>query len=372
MSKKIDFRLDKVGKPPEGVAWIWHTIELRASPAWKARSVQCARLLDFLEMEHMRHGGAENGFLNATYSQLTAAGIPRKFVSAAIAEAEALGLLDAHKGIRWSRTQSQMTSFRLTYLPAKVVEAGYQGGKPYYTAPTDDWKRVTAELAADISMRATTQRAAGSAGRKTEIRCPDREPDQYPNGNSTSSQSGTTASETRIGAGPENARVVPDREHPSISWADAGDRAGPHDTGSTSLQPTATDMAGRQHETAPVTAPPSPIQNQTGPAEPIKSAPAANCSHLAGQIDLEDLLGGRGGGTGAVVVQIAPQDRIRAEAMEKIQREGRGAIKRLAARAGLSRTHMRNFLHGTYALNRGALAVVEAYIAEPLSDEACP
>jgi hypothetical protein len=66
--------------------------DLIASPAWRARSIHCVRLLDRLELENCAHAGKENGYLIVTYDQFVAYGIGRRFVRRAIEEAVKLGL----------------------------------------------------------------------------------------------------------------------------------------------------------------------------------------------------------------------------------------------------------------------------------------
>jgi len=216
MSKKVDSRFEKVAGPPNGVAWIWHTLDLRSSPAWKTRSPHCARLLEILELEYMHHAGRENGYLKQTFNQIVAEGIPRKFISAAIWEGENLGLLEARRGARKSRAESHMTMFRLTYLPSRNVNS--EGGA-YFVAPTDEWKRTTAEHAASTAHYAISQRVAASVGRqKNKIRCPEREPSQYPNGNRANSQIGTASAESGGNAGLEKPEPVPEPEPLYISW----------------------------------------------------------------------------------------------------------------------------------------------------------
>ena len=229
MSKKVNFRLDKVARPPEGIAWVWHTIDLLSSPAWKVRSNQLAKLLDLLELEHLRHGGAENGHLKQTYSQIDRidGGVSSKFIAAAIAEGEELGLIEAHRGMRKSVMESHMTTFRLTYLPAKVVPE-FQDGKPYYVVPSNDWKGITPAVAAAIARRAQDRRMTASGGGKVRKCRPEREPIQFPNGNSDGSRTGTGPAEHGGNARPENCHPVPEREHPSISWEGTGDEKRPN------------------------------------------------------------------------------------------------------------------------------------------------
>ena len=55
--------------------FVAHSRELRELAAWRALPDNARRILDRLEVEHMRHGGAENGALPCTY--FVAAGAAR-------------------------------------------------------------------------------------------------------------------------------------------------------------------------------------------------------------------------------------------------------------------------------------------------------
>ena len=65
---------------------------------WCTLSINARRFIDFVMIEHMRHGGRANGFLKATYDQLEAHGIGRRLIRPAIAEAEAAGFVECHRG----------------------------------------------------------------------------------------------------------------------------------------------------------------------------------------------------------------------------------------------------------------------------------
>ena len=176
--KKVSHDLSKVGGPPEGKAWVWHTLELLTSPAWRSQSVNCRRLIDFLEIDHMHHSGLENGCLAATYNQLVEWGISRRLVHDVISEAEALGLIECQRGGRKKFAETHISKFRLTYLASKESN---ERGQKYYAAPTDEWKRVTAQQAAKIT------------GRAIKIPKQDSEVELYRfhNGNSDGSTTGT-------------------------------------------------------------------------------------------------------------------------------------------------------------------------------------
>ena len=64
-------------RPPKGEPWIWLTRELLSSASWRATSINCRRLIDFLLVEHMNHAGTENGNLAAPYDHLVPWGLTR-------------------------------------------------------------------------------------------------------------------------------------------------------------------------------------------------------------------------------------------------------------------------------------------------------
>lgn len=126
----------RTNHPPEGETWVWHTMGLLASPAWRGQSINCRRLIDFLELEHLSHGGNENGSLVAPYSQLVQAGISRRLIKGVIAEAEARGLISCEKGARRGLAMSDLSRYRLTYFWTKQRVNGLWD----WLLPTDNWK----------------------------------------------------------------------------------------------------------------------------------------------------------------------------------------------------------------------------------------
>jgi hypothetical protein len=84
---------------PKGKIFIKLPLELLTSRAWQALGINARRFIDFLMIEHMRHGGRENGLLLAPRRQLEEFGIGQHFVSGAIEEAESLGFVDCKRGV---------------------------------------------------------------------------------------------------------------------------------------------------------------------------------------------------------------------------------------------------------------------------------
>lgn len=128
----------KVASPPKGEPFVQLTRELLTSPAWRAMSINCSKLISFLMIDHMNHAGLENGNLRATYDQLVAFGLTRSHIASAITEAEYLRLIWVVRGGRWAGT-NRPSIFELTFVAKQ---------RPHPMFPTDDWKKTTQEDAA--------------------------------------------------------------------------------------------------------------------------------------------------------------------------------------------------------------------------------
>lgn len=109
MNKKANGAASRwIPTPP----WVPLPQTLVVSPAWKALGINARRLLDFLMHEWMNHAGQRNGFLLAPRRQLEDFGIGARHITAAITEAERLGLIDVIRGK--GRSPSR---YALTWLP---------------------------------------------------------------------------------------------------------------------------------------------------------------------------------------------------------------------------------------------------------------
>lgn len=116
-------------------AWVPHRLEMLISPAWQLAPRPLRRLLERLEIEHLRHGGFNNGELFVSFSQFVDAGISRRAVKPTIDLGVGLGLIEVFQDADGhQRDIRPPNAYRLTYVPAK--------GK---TAPTDEWKTLKSE-----------------------------------------------------------------------------------------------------------------------------------------------------------------------------------------------------------------------------------
>ena len=114
-----------------------HTRTMLESPAWRALSINARRLLDRIELEHLAHGGLENGALPVTHTDFIAYGLSRRMVTPAIQEAERLGFIRYKRGGRYGGERKPST-FRLTYLGAANSKA------------TNEWEKLTETEIAQI------------------------------------------------------------------------------------------------------------------------------------------------------------------------------------------------------------------------------
>ena len=123
--------------------YVPHIVELIESPAWRALSLSAHRVLDRIEIEHLHHGGRENGRLAVRFEDFVRYGVHRHAIAPAIRESEAMGLLQiTQRGRAGNAEYRSPNHFRLTYLPSA------------HNAATHEWRRVRSIEAAQAVCRA--------------------------------------------------------------------------------------------------------------------------------------------------------------------------------------------------------------------------
>lgn len=131
-------------------AFIPHLRAMRESPGFRALPLAARRVLDFLELEHLKHGGAENGHLHAPYAQLRLFGISGRDIKPAFSMLEAFGLIERTDERQRLGGRPNAARYRLTWL------ATSDGG-----APTHDYLLIT-----EADVRAILEERAEKAARK--------------------------------------------------------------------------------------------------------------------------------------------------------------------------------------------------------------
>ena len=80
----------------------WYPLDLMESEAFRALSPNSLRLLMRLVIEHVHHGGIENGLLVATHDQLRDYGLTASSIRESIDECVAFGLISANLEVIWA------------------------------------------------------------------------------------------------------------------------------------------------------------------------------------------------------------------------------------------------------------------------------
>jgi hypothetical protein len=106
-------------------------VHMLESPAWRALSLSAHRVLSRIEIEHMHHGGKENGQLPVTYDHFEEYGIHRHAIAPAMRELEALGFIEiTEHGVAGNADHAIPNKFRLTHI---------HSGR---AMPTHEWRRI--------------------------------------------------------------------------------------------------------------------------------------------------------------------------------------------------------------------------------------
>jgi len=124
----------------DGDQFVAHSREMRESFAWRFLPNNARRVLDRLELEHMHHGGAENGSLICTYSDFVKSGLRRQSIALAIRQCVALGFLVITR-------EGQRCASDFNRVPAQYFLTYLQGaGKSL--EPTHAWRGVHSDVQA--------------------------------------------------------------------------------------------------------------------------------------------------------------------------------------------------------------------------------
>jgi hypothetical protein len=135
----LNRRFKEANRPPEGSSWCWLTAEMLDSPAWRALAGNAMKVVMRIALEHLKHGGVENGKLPVTYQDFVKCGVRRNSVRQAILIAIYLGWIDKTSTgeVPWHGDIRKPSTFALTWLPR-------HDGVP----PSNRWKRFESDAEA--------------------------------------------------------------------------------------------------------------------------------------------------------------------------------------------------------------------------------
>jgi hypothetical protein len=111
--------------------WVPRSRTMMESPAYQVLSRAAHQVLSRIEIEHMNHGGYENGKLPVTYEQFVEYRLHRRSIAPALRELEAVGLVEVtERGKSGNGEWHRPNLFRLTYLNVGRAD------------PTDEWRHI--------------------------------------------------------------------------------------------------------------------------------------------------------------------------------------------------------------------------------------
>jgi hypothetical protein len=97
-------------------------IEMLESYPYRVLSLSAHRVLDRIEIEHARHGGADNGKLPVTFEHFEEYGMDRHAIAPALRELEALGFIEVtERGCAGNAGSRHASLYRLTYRASEGV-----------------------------------------------------------------------------------------------------------------------------------------------------------------------------------------------------------------------------------------------------------
>jgi len=118
------------------------------------------RALERIELEHLEHGGMENGKLPVTYADFEKWGVRRDSIAGAIRTLEGLGLIEITRhGYAGAVEKRAPSLYRLTFL------AAWNAGRADGTGTHEYLKTKTVEEAELIAVRARNARNPRNAER---------------------------------------------------------------------------------------------------------------------------------------------------------------------------------------------------------------
>lgn len=123
-------------QPPPRQAFIWYTLEMLRSPAFKNLRTPTRIFVNFLEVQYLAGGAERNGHLVAPYLQLAEEGIHKNAISGAIKDAMTRRLVArTREGVYRGYSRGDPATYRLTYLPTRKGTGGDD-----WELPTHEWR----------------------------------------------------------------------------------------------------------------------------------------------------------------------------------------------------------------------------------------
>jgi hypothetical protein len=170
---------------------------------WALKPIE-VRILEVIEIEHMRHGGAENGRLIVTRRQLEKRGIHKDVIAPSLRALEALGFIEiTERGVAGIGEHAKAHRFRLTYVQPKPTDEWRKFHDPAFAKAVAETARQNADIRSRrLGFRGTKKQIAGPPNGTGTV------PQTGPASNRPAAKSSSIGPENRTGTGPENGTTI--------------------------------------------------------------------------------------------------------------------------------------------------------------------
>jgi hypothetical protein len=130
---------------------------------WTLKPIE-RTILSVIEIEHMRHGGVENGRLIVTRRQFEKRGIPLKAIAPGLRALEALGFVEiTERGAAGVGDHAQAHRFRLTHVQPNPTDEWRKHHDPNMSRAVAETARKSADIRArKLGLRGAQKQIAGS------------------------------------------------------------------------------------------------------------------------------------------------------------------------------------------------------------------
>jgi hypothetical protein len=138
-------------------------IMLDSAAYWALKPIE-RTILNIIEIEHMRHGGAANGSLIVTRRQLEKRGVPLKAIAPGLRALEELGFIEiTQRGAAGIGDQAQAHRFRLTYVQPNPTDEWSNHHDPDKARSAAETARKSADIRARrLGLRGAQKQISGS------------------------------------------------------------------------------------------------------------------------------------------------------------------------------------------------------------------
>jgi hypothetical protein len=167
-SKFADARMKaQISAPTDGRGFVWLTRAMLESADFRGLSLSAWRVVMRIAIEHLSHGGQENGLLNVTHADFVKYGVRGSSVAAAISEAEKAAIIRVTFRDGRSKCRKLASRYGLAWLPCWQTSANEDGdAAPTLIDRREKWPQEATLTEAQLKRLNRTKAASEAKAKK--------------------------------------------------------------------------------------------------------------------------------------------------------------------------------------------------------------